>query len=464
MLHKSFYKLLLLLILATVPLSALWSAPDKENTYVLKLEEYLQLLKQNDPVIKQFAIQQEKVQFLIADGKQDDAIQLNVESEYGYGDDDIDTERLSARLEKAFLDTGTRLSLSHSTQENTDRDESISELELEQSLLKNSFGKDQQREVEVLKSQARIAELQALESYEDYLAEKIKLYLQFSKTRSEYFFLEKIMQDARSLYQFILKKSEKGAAKETDIFRARLQLIEREQELANSREELLAMQEALLRGLNLAVEQVFPELEIDLSEQFSLKATTFSLDSFRAYQVAQSQKQLGIDQLALSKNQDLADLRLFGAYTKDDSTRFTSSVNRSESSVGLRLSVPFASSKAKANKEIVDLEARDTKIGLESTAQNLLTRFRQQKIEINKLKQQMALSREKLVLIDAIMKDDNKRYQRGLIELDRVLDTSNDYYRYQFELNNTKLALNIAYLDWLSFNDLLLVENQGLSQ
>lgn len=435
------------------------SASNLETVKPLSLSDYLELVRSNDPVFKQLEISKQQIDFLVDAGIEGNEYQFDAESQYGYGDDDVDTKSLSAKLSKEILDTGTHFSISHNSAENPDRNEKLSELQVEQDLLKNAFGKEQELKKNILTKTQQLERLEALEIYEDYLANKINLYLDFSQAAMEVDLSYSLLNAAKNLYQYVEEKYKKNAANSTDIKRARLQVLLIEEELLANKEKFDSAKQEILLSFNLVQDTLHPEVDLNLMALYPQADRVFNVQQFREYQMLSLKQEIIDDEYRVAKDADLAELSLLGGYKLDDSTRFNNSVNRKESSVGLRLSVPFKNAKASAQKKIKALDVKYGELDQLSTSQRLQSRSQALNLTLEKLKKQYAFSNEKLELMQSILKEENLRYERGRIDIDKIIEANNNYALYQFEKSNNLLALNKSYLEWLVLNDLL-VSNQ----
>lgn len=444
--------------LLVLPCISAWVLAD-----AFSLSQYLDYLKGNDPAYKLLALDEQEVLFLLDSKIEGEALQLDLQTEKGFGDDDVDSESLSASLSKSILDTGTDFSLSHSRNENPDRDESLSQVKVEQSLLKNAFGKDARLQKKILSKQERLEALKALEAYEIYLSEKILLYIEYAQAQNEVVFLEALVNKSRSLHGYIRERRKKNAASEIDEMRVRLQLVQREQDLFNSKESVKIQQEKLLVGSGIFLDKEGNDLKaeavLDLRKLFSGSTDIFDYKKLRVFEMVALDNEIKRSEYKIAKDDHLPDLSIYGAYKVDDSTRFTSSVNRKESAVGIKLSMPIGDKQSKAKKSISALNVQYSNLEQQVYMETLTSSYDEQKLRLAKSEAQLSLAKEKLKLIKGILEEETLRYRRGQLDIDRIIDTNNELHQYQLELNQNRLAFNRIYLDWLVFNDLLVKNN-----
>jgi len=362
---------------------------------------------------------------------------------------------LSAALSKEMLETGTHFTLSHSSAENTDRNEELSQIQIEQDLLKNAFGKEQRFKKDILEKKQKIQQFEALENYESFLASHIKEYLDFSQAAIEVDLSESLLDSSKSLYSYVNNKYKKNAANITDLKRARLQDILKEEEFIEKRENYESIKQRILLSISLDDVSLSPEMSLDLFSIYPNMINSFDVKRLRRYQMVVLQQELVAEEYQIAKDEDLAELSLLGAYKIDQSTRFTNTVNRNESSVGIRLSMPFKNTKASAQKKIKALDVKYGQLDQIKVSKELEDEYQTLDSNLQKLKKQFVLSQEKLKLMKDVLDDESLRYRRGRIDTDKILEANNTYAVYQFENYEQLLALNKSYIDWLVLNDQL---------
>jgi outer membrane protein TolC len=453
------FSLCLLLVSALVPNQ---TVANQSNAGIMTLNEFLQLIQKNDPEYKKLLVEQEKTSFLIDGSLPRDALLFKFSSEYGFGNDDIDTRSVSASVSKEIFDTGSKLSASHSTLENTDRNEELTVFSIEQPLIKNAFGRDGALKKKALTTREQLALLQVMENYESYVNSKAKLYLDFSQAAMEVKLSESILAAAKTLYRHVDDKSRSNAANQTDVRRARLQVILREEDLLRKQENFEMLRKSILLSSHAINENIYPETDFNLSVMHQSKndseIESFVVEKFRKYQMVLLNKDAIYDEYQLAKRASKTELSLLGGYKIDQSTRFTSSVNREEAVIGLKLSVPFRDNQASAQASLVGLDLQQGELDQYQVERELNDTFQSLKAKLLLLEKEYALSKEKVEIMKAVLEEDTKRYNLGRIDTNRIIEVNNDFARYQFEQRQKLLELNKSYIDWLSLNDRLVLE------
>ncbi len=150
------------------------------GTQVLSLERYLELVKKEDLEIKRYVHQRFQARFQKNLSLPDSRWVLSLTNLHGISTtDQPTTRRTEASLGKNFRSTGTEIEASYNTNTLADRQEEIQSVQLRQSLLRNFFGQQVRAQEEGLDLRNQVTLWQLVETYEDYLAEKLGNYLDF---------------------------------------------------------------------------------------------------------------------------------------------------------------------------------------------------------------------------------------------------------------------------------------------
>ena len=205
------------------------------HSEILTLERYLALIKTNDSEFQTLKLEEKKSNYFIDENLPTEAFLLSVQNEngfrFGLGNDSSKINKISTTLSKEVLETGTILSATHTINDEPDRKENVTKFRLEQPLIKNFIGKKLRLQKSSLEKKQNVLELEAQERIEDYLRDKIKLYLDFVHTTYDLRLAKQLHNDAKKLHKFVLDKFNKNAANRTDLKRVSLQIILREEEV-----------------------------------------------------------------------------------------------------------------------------------------------------------------------------------------------------------------------------------------
>ncbi len=418
------------------------------------LKQYIELLNQHDPELKKLTVRKQQLVYFVDKETQENAFQLSVLAEKGYGSDDIDTSTLQGALSKEFIHSGTRFTVNHRKLENTDRNENFSEFRVEQDVLKNAFGNTYKAQQQIIEQEFSVSELEAQEQYEDYLVNKLLGFLDVVYLQKEKDLLNASLKQAQSLQRFVEQKLAKGAAYQSDVMQVQLQLLQRQQQLMQVEQLLAEQKTALLASLALPASILLIDTEFSVNNH-DADFSKEQLGSLREYKIYEHYRSIGLHRYQLSKQANKADIKLFAALSQDDSSRYSSTVDRHESSFGVSLSKALGSKKLDAGQAYQKLQADIDELELEVNLTQAEVQLAYLQQSIQQKQSEIKLVDEKATLAKAIFADEQKRYERGRMDIDQLMQSFDRLYNYQMELDKLKTEYRQQYLLYLEFTDQL---------
>lgn len=72
----------------------------------------------------------------------------------------------------------------------------------------------------------------------------------------------------------------------------------------------------------------------------------------------------------------------------------------------------------------------------------------QLKAEIKSLRDKILLAKKKVTLMKKIIKEEEKRYSFGKIDLEKIIELKNNYAQYRANYQSILIELNKSYLSW----------------
>lgn len=426
---------------------------------VLSLTEFLSRAEKNDPNFERILSEKQRLKFLVDAGLPTRQLLINAQQEYGFSTESGDrTSVLSVGVSKTIIETGTELSVERTNTERPDREEELTEIRLEQALWNNFLGRDTRLLKDSLEDQKKIVYLQILESYEDYLGEMAKLYLDYSQAHIELRLAEEIHKESLNLQKNVVAMRRKNIANSTDVARANLQVLLAKEDVLNKKTDLETQREKVRLVIGGAEPPSVPEVDINLSKELGFRKPEGEIDysKLRSIEEAMLLEKVGEKNLKLTRRGGAPDLNLVLGYNMDDSSRFGTRVQRDESVVGLSLRLPFGDSVTKANIQASSLDLLQSqldRITLERSLKNQAIDLRNQLLRSYEM---LELSREKVKLTEQIYREENRRYQRGTLTLDTLIEVRRDLTQYRFQYQSDLVTHNKIVIDWLNFTDSLL--------
>ncbi|MCB9091479.1 MAG: TolC family protein [Halobacteriovoraceae bacterium] len=425
----------------------------------LTVEKFVQLIEKNDPEYLKIFSEDKKIENLIDSELPSRKWELSVSQEKGYSsDNNSDTSVLQGEITKEIIETGTALSVNHTKTRRPDRREDVTELRVEQNLLKNVFGRDVRLQKEGLKEQVSKEKLQLEERYEGYLQERLLLFLDYKKSFLDYKLAEQIHSEALKLKKNVYQKYRSKIATKTDFNRSELLVLLREEDLLskkrvyNSRKneiQNIVGETFLLDQPDISKEFVF-NIGIDQLIKLQNKQT-----DLRDWKVVDLKEKIAQKDYTLSKRNRYPEVNFIAGFNRDDSSRFSSNINRDETVVGLELIVPLGDSQAKANEEIASVNLYQTEIEKRMIQNDWNRTCDETKTQLLHFKKVLDVDKKKILVTEKILKEEERRYGYGRIELDSLIEIKNDYASYRLQYQADLLEFNKYILTWLALNDKL---------
>jgi outer membrane protein TolC len=425
----------------------------------INIKEFIYLAKQNDPDFQKISHDKRRLEFFIDQNSPYRPAIFTHEHEYGVDSkNDLETSNFSTSISKEFVDTGTNLSVGRSGSDRSDREEEVTEFSIEQSLYKNLFGKSSKLRKSAIKSEEYIITLQLLESYEDYIGYIIAQYLDFQKLYLDKILSEKIYQEALKLQKNVLSKKKKNIATSIDLDRANLQVLLREEDMINKRKDFMSKW-TIIKKITGQDEIIIPE--INMNELLDKTFPESSIDKLRVYKIIGLQEDIAKKELKLSDYDNMPSLKLVAGYRMDESKRYSTSVDSNELLAGIKFQMPLGNLVGKANNKSAAFNLNAIRIGKKSLFSELSRNLSDLQSQLQELRKKEIVSKNKVKIMERILKDEENKYQYGKIDLDQLINTKNSFISYRFGHQSDLLNINTKIIEFLSLTDQLLeLENQ----
>lgn len=425
----------------------------------LSLDKFLDLTIKNSPSLKQVKEEKRRSQYILEEGLPSREVLLQLSSQKGYGSDSEQTSNFNASLEKNFIQSGTQISLSHTENVRPDREEKVSSLLIEQPLLKNSFGKDTRLLKSSLEEEEELIKLNALETQEEILKNWIVIYLEYLQSYLDYKLSIDLLSKAKSLQKDVRHRAKNFIANTTDLKRSQLQLLDSEEQVLSKKKSYQEKLEQIHHLIGLKIKDWQPDKVDELILKFEKNYHSMTKEkkpSRRSNLIAEKSISKLKKLETLSKREFSPSLNLIAGYNKDNSQRFSTTIKRDEAIIGLSLEVPLGKSKRKVNQALAEIETNKALLAKELLEQNENLLNQNIKHQITELQNKKDITKKKIDLIKKILNEEERRYQKGQLELERVIELRSQLSQYQFEYQNQRIEYIKQLVQWLSEQDQLL--------
>lgn len=404
----------------------------------------------------------------------------------------VDAKTFELSLQKLFLGTGTRLKMSHTnglsdltyaelelggfggpdlgqfmnTSDRTSTPEVT--LSLVQPLLKNAFGLADRFPLQAADLQARAAELDVQEAWENRLERLFGAYLSWAAAQENVLAYRQIARDLQRVEAQVGRKVRAGVAERSDLLRTRENILRYQGLLVSAEGNFLnesARVASLRAGRVLPPDQASsarPKLELELGEcPYAPPApqdpAVQDLRVLAKLRLLREQLEL---QAAVTGNQHLPNLDLVGnvaakGWTPDHSGGY-GHLDRKDYSVLLSAQYPLGAAQArgeegKARAGLAELDRslavteRDLTLSLQQMAQSI----RDQEAILRLNQEQESSAEERLRL-------DERNYRIGRLDTFYLIDSTNALTTARLQRVQSQIQLQRLKLSYLSLSDQLL--------
>jgi outer membrane protein TolC len=431
---------------------------------VLGIHEFLKLARQNDTEIKKILHERVQTTFLKDLSLPSSAVVLSAQNEYGFTLDDGERTtvwRLGA--EKPIQTTGTTLVAAHEINEQEDREIKETTIGVEQSLVKNAFGKQYRRLDRKLSKENEVILLQTVETYEDYIASLLLNYLDWQLTHLNRKAAKSLLDESERLQRIIRGRQKRHIASTVDVGKITLEsmgykeaLLELDILLSDQMATIIstigqkAPSKHLIPTDDLKWLKKTPDFKKDKEESLKNSRT------LKAYTLTEEAGQLDIS----VRKEDLhPDLNLVFGFSYDDSTRYNVATDRKELFVGFNLTFPLWQTAKRADVKKAQYEKMSTKLARIQYLTNLTSYLDAQMIKAQKQQERVRLSKEKLTLSEDVAKEELKRYENGKIDLETLMIARQAVPNNLVAFLRNQIQLNKDLIEWFRLTDQLVVKD-----
>ena len=429
-----------------------------------ELKDFIRLSIEKDQKYQELHLEKEKNKYIKDQSMPADAISLTLDHEKAYVLDSDDTNQSSTiSLSKNFSKSGTSISVSKSRSNQPNIEFEEFDVSIEQSLLKNSFGRDARLLEAKLEEEAELANKEQDEAYEDYLLESIAAFFDYQITYSKYLLAKNTLADTKKLNRQVSQKYKKQIATSTDYQKSQLELLTAEEDFLAMEKDLNLMKAKVTERTGLKEVAHMPgEMKKLFSKLLEWESKSLDKNLIREKLIADGKLSIAKKELEILKRDNWAELNLVAGYSEEESVRYSNSVNQKENYVGLSFSMPFSDKQSAANIGIARLDEEKLKVSRDLAERSIDRQILEFKQQLKFYSKNIELLDKKLALAKNIYKAENNRYSYGKIDLDTLIERKKDLATYQYQYQEYLLSYLSLSASWLELNDNLIEFTQSL--
>ncbi len=418
---------------------------------VLSVNDYTELLKKEDAEIQRYVHQRMQTRFQTDLALADSAWVLSLTNTHGIAiGNNPTTRRTDVGLLKNFRSTGTDIEVGYNTNTLADRQEEIQFLQLRQSLLRNFFGQRLRTQEEGLELQNQVTLWQVVETYEDYMAEKLGQYLDFVLAWQNYNTAEQQLREITSIWKEVKQRKRNNIALSVDLNRAEVQKIQYERNLLEAKQDMQRLRKLLLARIDTSVSAFEPSGEVPFINDtlvFSKERSEF-LKKGRTIRIHQVRQQSVEKLKEATERRYYPEAQLILGYSQDQSQRFSTIINREEKVVGFNFTYEFDSSQRGAQVAQAQYNVHQTELQNLSERKQITTLIDNLKDQIVLQKQRVDLLKRQVAVSKKLVQGETGRFRKGRVDLETLITTQNSYHQARYDLLAQKVLLARHTLNW----------------
>lgn len=333
-------------------------------------------------------------------------------------------------------------------------------LNVEQSIIKDAFGRVTRIRKKIAGMETEIASNQIIESYEEYLAFLINLYLEWYSAYMNVKNAGKAFADSEALLNNVKSKLRYNIALPIDVNKSKLQMLSKKEQYTN----LLSYYTNLLYKIKEATK--CNNIDQELMPDFGAEIKDVTIDFEMSYYSFQKESRTALILQMINKNSDLElkvaldDLlpsaKLYGGYSfKGDGYFFNS--NRTHNVIlGISIDVPAIQPHERSTYKIRKIEKNKSKLSYINDLDDIKTELMELYNNIETEKKIIELSEQKVTLSEQIIKAELKDYSQGRASLDDLIAVYNTLDSNNLSKINHTIQLSKYYIEWYRLTDTLI--------
>ncbi|MFP4466505.1 MAG: TolC family protein [Candidatus Goldiibacteriota bacterium] len=431
----------------------------------ITIDNFIQTAVKNDPAFQEILADMAQIKYSKALALPAEDLILSVKGQYGFSADTGETgaQTTDISLSKLFLPAGTRLNADYSiitAGSSNSGGQSSFHAYISQPLAENAFGSADRMLAEIQDYAMETAEYQTIEAYEEYLASIIKLYFSWYSNHAALKAAEAALKESNNLIDNITEKKEAGIAYEMDVNKARLQNI-------NRKENLIRIKQQYTESENLIKTALRTGNNITPSDPgiYNNSKIPSEINEDRIYEKSRTKKILEL----LSKKAGVSEARAFNSllpgvdmtagYKTDGSGAFLRAPAEHTYYTGFRIDfpVPF-SGRNRAEFETAKLEKHKTELRLNRDSLSLAASLSSVFSEIQSGRKIAELAKEKHEIALKILNDEKQYFNRTRSSFNSLIDAVNAAEDARFREITARMNLNNSILDFMRLSDTLVKE------
>jgi outer membrane protein TolC len=425
----------------------------------LSLQEFIESATRNDGVFEQILIDAATLAYTDDIELDAEDLLLSLKSEHGLGLPGESDSSTSAEisLERLFRNSGTTIGLSYGGA-GADEASSVG-MSLSQDIARNAFGRAGRMKERRVAIRTEIARHQIIEAYEDYMASLMTTYYAWYEAYEKLRTAESSYADNLKLLENIKERRTNNVARDVDVNKISVQVIEKRKGVVTRKAEYGAYLNRIRRVVGNATLESKPALYASDSAaiMFDREIILFRTRSRTAGILRMLEEQADLD-LAIDADELLPSIKLMLSF-EHNATGYDLREGESEAFVGLRAEWPLTARKERARREVSRIALRKQQLTSSNTLDRITTDLTNLKADIERERELIELSDEKITLAEAIVRDEGENYSLGKITLNDLIQQVNALENEKLTRISHMVRIRQLLAEWRRMTDRLITRN-----
>lgn len=430
---------------------------------ILSLHAFVSMASRNDITFQEILIDELAVTYVkyLSLPIRDWIVSLQGQYETIIEGDDIDGTQGTASLSKLFPYTGTDVTVSYNTAVNQTTEDNISsfDLSLSQSIAENAFGTADRYLKKITGIEEQVAQYQIIEAYEDYLAFIISLYYRWFREYKNLQTAEASHQENLKQLENMIARQKSNIALDVDVNKIRLQVLAKKERVIRISDTFEQVQNRVKQAIgerdkfnyipeeNLPFYKEMPQSFDDEYKQFLHKSRTAHIIT-----LVENKSEIQLD---LDANALLPSIAFKLGYEADGSN-FNMNDPESLYYAGLSIVLPITDERDRAAHTISQVNRNKALLTSKNTHINLNTDLLNLYSQIEKTRDLIANSQDRIELAESILTDEKRNYSLGQATLNDLIVAVDKLEDNRFRKIDYTVKMKLLVTEWFRLTDQLI--------
>lgn len=438
---------------------------EEKDAEPLTLEEFIRLATENDTEFESILIDELTLHYSKSLGLPPGDLILAVKSEYDLflhqDRGDINGE---ISLSKLFPFLGTTVSAAYETVPSFAKRENSTEMTalISQPIAENAFGRATRIRDKIIGLEIDIAKHQIVEAYEDFFAAIISAYYDWYEAYENLKIGESSYRANVKLRENMQERMKSNIALPIDVNKIKLQVYAKEENLISLKTKYansLNFIEKTIRHTGakklVPVEpRVYANMDISFDENYANFEKTG-----RTHQILDLLETRGEYLVKEDFDDLLPSIELFSGYTFQWMGR---GIEREDNMffAGVKMQWPVPDTVEQAEYQVSKINRKKATLATVNTHYRLFVDLKNLYQQIKREQELIAIAADKIVLAEAVLKDETENYSFGKVSLNDYIDAVNVYDNNRFNKVQHDVLMRRLKIEWLRLSDRLITRDQ----